>query len=256
MARGRVRLATLALLVGLAVAASGCGSDGAVRIFAASSLQEVLPELLDQYAEANEGVEFEVQYGGSQALAAQLELGAEADLFLSANEQQLERLEEEGLIARRAPLVVNRLVIAVESDSSIGAIEDLGGSDVRVAVGAPAVPVGALAERLLASLEPGLADRIRANVITEDPNVRITLSRVELGEADAAFVYSTDLRGTEGLRAVEVGAQIEPNVYVGGVLEDADAEAMALLEFLGGHEAVTIWDRAGFEPLNAPVGAR
>lgn len=247
------------MLIALATGAlAGCGNSDAVRVFAASSLQEVLPELLDSYTEGNDGVSFEVQYGGSQALAAQLELGAEGDLFLSANEQQVSRLEEADLVARRAGVAVNHLVIAVESESPFTELEDLGGSDIRIAIGAPAVPVGALTERLFARIEPALAEQIRANVITEDPNVRLTLSRVELGEADAAFVYQTDLRGTDGLRAIEIPIDLEPNVYVGAVLAgaDTDAEATSLLEFLAGHEAAAIWEAAGFEPLNSSVGTR
>lgn len=239
----------------LGLGVTGCGDSSSLRIFAASSLQDVLPELLEAYAAESDGASFDVQYGGSQSLAAQIELGAEADLFISANEPQLDRLEEDGLVERRVGLAMNRLVVAVEADSNLDSVDDLGGAGLRIAVGAPAVPVGALTELFFASLEPALAAAIRANVITEDPNVRITLSRVELGEADAAFVYRTDLRGTDGLRAIEVGGDLDPNVYVAGLLAGAEAGASDLLAFLGGHEAAAIWETAGFEPLNTPAGA-
>lgn len=231
------------------------GNDGSVRVFAAASLQDVLPELLDAYVDEHRGARFEVQYGGSQSLATQIELGADVDLFLSANSAQFERLEFEDHITGRTPFVTNRLVIAVQADSAIQTIEDLGGADVRIALGAPDVPVGALTALALKALDPSLAAEIRANVITEDPNVRVVLSRLELGEADAVFVYSTDLAALESARAVEVSG-VEPNVYVGGITGDGADEAASVLTFLAGHEAVPIWEAAGFEPLNVAAGAR
>ena len=69
------------------------------------------------------------------------------------------------------------------------------------------------------------------------------------------FVYSTDLAALESARAVEVSG-VEPNVYVGGITGDGADEAASVLTFLAGHEAVPIWEAAGFEPLNVAAGAR
>jgi molybdate transport system substrate-binding protein len=246
----------LFVVAAAAVLASACGEgDGSVRVFAASSLQDVLPKLLGAYAETDEGARFEVQYGGSQSLATQIELGADADLFLSANAAQIERLEVEDHIEWQISFVSNCLVIAVDEDSSIATIDGLGASGVRIALGASDVPVGALTDLALAMLDPSLAEAIRANVVTEDPNVRVVLSRLELGEVEAVFVYSTDVAVLEDVRAIEVGG-VEPNVYVGGVTSEGGDAAASLLAFLAGHEAVPIWEAAGFEPLNVAVGAR
>ena len=231
---------------------AGCGDNGAIRIFAASSLQDVLPEILDAYVEEHAGIKFRTQYGGSQSLATQLELGAEADVFISANAQQLDRLDDEGLIVMRAPIVMNRLVIAVATDSLIGGIEDLEAAEIRIAIGAPDVPVGALTGRALDLLDAPLAEAIRANVVTEDPNVRVVLSRVELGEVDAAFVYRTDVIAIDGLRAIELPVEIEPNVYLGAVIKGAPDEATTLLGFLGSDVAEGIWQAAGFEAVARP----
>jgi len=242
----------LILIVAATVLLSGCGDDDTIRVFAASSLQDVLPEILDAYVEVHPGTEVQTQFGGSQALATQLELGAGAALFLSANSQQLDRLEDDGLIASRRAIVTNRLVIAVSSHAPIERIEDLAAPDVRIAIGAPEVPVGELTERALASLDATLAEAIRANVVTEDPNVRVVLSRVELGEVDAAFVYLTDALAVEGLRPIELPIDLEPNVYVGAVLEGAPAGAISLFDFIASAPTEAIWRDAGFEVVGAP----
>ena len=250
MTTRRPRAAGLIVLVlAAALLVGGCTDDDTIRVFAASSLQDVLPEILDAYAETHD-TEIEAQFGGSQALATQIELGAAAAIFLSANELQLDRLEDDGLVASRTPIAANRLVIAVPTHSPIEGIEDLAESRLRIAVGAPDVPVGALTERALASLEESIRDAIRANVVTEDPNVRIVLSRVELGEVDAAFVYWTDVITVADLRPIELPAA--RNVYVGAVLDGAPAEADDLLAFIAGDASEAIWRDAGFEAVEAP----
>ena len=243
--------ALVALLLTAVVALGACRGDAEIRIFAASSLQDVLPEILDAYAAAHDGATFETQYGGSQALATQLELGASAAIFLSANEQQVDRLEDDGLIVSRGGIATNRLVIAVPSHSSIERVTDLADGSVRIAIGAPEVPVGALTSRALALLDEPLADAIRANVVTEDPNVRVVLSRVELGEVDAAFVYLTDVFAADDIRPIELPVELEPNVYVGALLEGAGAEAANLFDFLASPAVEAIWRNAGFEAIGA-----
>lgn len=242
----------LILIVAATVLLSGCGDDDTIRVFAASSLQDVLPEILDAYVEAHPGTEVQTQFGGSQALATQLELGAGAALFLSANSQQLDRLEDDGLIVGRREIVTNRLVIAVSSHAPIERIEDLAAPGVRIAIGAPEVPVGELTERALTLLDESLVEAIRANVVTEDPNVRVVLSRVELGEVDAAFVYLTDALAVEGLRPIELPIDLEPNVYVGAVLEGAPEGAVSLFDFIASAATEAIWRDAGFEVVSAP----
>ncbi|MQC82791.1 MAG: molybdate ABC transporter substrate-binding protein [Chloroflexi bacterium] len=248
----RPRVVGFIFLVATAILGSGCRDDTAIRVFAASSLQDVLPAILDSYAETDDGVTFEVQYGGSQALATQIELGAEADLFLSANPQQVERLTTQDLVSAQRPLVTNSLVVVLRSGAPIETFADLGRPGLRIAIGAPEVPVGALTQRLLAALDPALAAAIRANVVTEDPNVRVALSRVDLGEADAAFVYRTDAATVSDLAILDLPVAVAPNQYVGAVLRDADPDAAVLLDFIAGPVAAPIWRSAGFAVPGTP----
>lgn len=248
----RVMVAALVGLVALtALSTTACG-DGKeqLRIFAASSLQDVLPALLDAYAGTlDEPPAFEVQYSGSSALATQIELGAEVDLFLAANHQQIDRIDAAGLVTRSVAFAGNRLVIVVPERSAIETIDDLGESNVRIAVAAPDVPAGALTRTALDALDPTLAAAILKNVATEDPNVRIVLSRVDLGEVDAAFVYATDLPAAMHVRAIELPASlaVPTNQYIAALTTHARPSSDALLDFLTTDEAQAILASAGFE---------
>lgn len=230
--------------------AIGCGGDAPLRVLAASSLSDVMPALIERYEAEHPGVEIELRLGGSQALATQIEEGAPADLFVSANAAQAQRLVDGGLLAAAGAIAANRLVVAVAERSALRTIEQLAEDGVRIAVGAPGVPVGALTALALEALPARVAAGIRGNVVTEDANVRFALSRVELGEADAAFVYHTDLVAAPGMRAIELppGLGVPGNQYVAGLVSGGDPRAVELLEFLRGAEARAALAEAGFIP--------
>ena len=229
-----------------------------MRVFAASSLQDLLPQVLAPFERAVGGARATYQFAGSQTMATEIEEGARADIFISANADQAERLIAAGLAIRSATLVENGLVIAVRRESALTSVADLAAPGVRIAVGAPDVPVGQLAGRLLDALDPALAVAIRANVVTEDPNVRIALSRIELGEADAAIVYLTDLASAPNARAITLPPDVEPpqNRYVIVALNERPATA-AVFEYVLGAEAQAALAEAGFTTAAASAaGAR
>jgi molybdate transport system substrate-binding protein len=247
------RLLTLAIAsllpLGLLVA---CSNDGErVRVLAASSLTDVLPRLVEDFERRQPDVTVTVAYGGSQALATQIEEGAPADVFVSANAEQAERLASEGLAVELRSLARNELVIAVASDSELESIEDLAGEGVTVALGVASVPVGALTAEVLAGLPEALRAAVEANVITEDPNVRAVLSRVDTGEADAGFVYRTDLDAASGLRAIPLDGA-PANTYVALAVDTGagpSTGAEAFLDYLASPAAAAILRGAGFEPI-------
>jgi molybdate transport system substrate-binding protein len=247
------------LFAAIALQLAACGDGGErVRVFAASSLTDVLPEAIERFREQHPGVEFEVSYAGSQTLATQIEEGAPVDLFLAADPVQPSRLEAAGLVERSAALVENRLVIAVDGNSSWRSVDDVVAADTRFATGAPDVPVRALTRTVLGLLDPTVAEQIRASIVTEDPNVRVALSRVELGEADAAFVYETDLAAAPGLRAILLPDEFPRNEYravlVAGGRTAPDSAAAAFFAFLlDGDGGQRILAEAGFIPIGAPV---
>lgn len=247
----RYALLAVSSLLTLALLASCSGDGPRVRVLAASSLTDVMPALVDDFRRERPEIAVDVAYGGSQALATQIEEGAPADVFVSANVEQAARLISRGRAVDVRELARNELVIAVARDSNIRAIEDLAGDGVTVALGAATVPVGELTATVLASLPDAIRAAIEANVITEDPNVRAVLSRVDTGEADAAFVYRTDLTATPDLRAIALeGAPV--NTYVALTLGDdgaASAAAEAFLDYLASPSAAATLRAAGFAPV-------
>ena len=224
-----------------------------MHIFAAASLTDVLPSIVERYREQHPDVDFEFSFAGSQTLAAQIEEGAPADVFISALPVHARRLVDAGLAERPLALAENRLVVAVREDAPWQTVGELAAAGVRVVVGAPNVPVGALTESALESLDPSVAAWVREHVVTQDPTVRVVLSRVELGEAEAAFVYHTDLAAAPALRAIALpGAPNNEYVAVlvpgdGGV----DERAAAFLAFLDSDEARALLVDAGFLPTSS-----
>ena len=222
------------------------GGEPPLRVAAAASLVAVLPEIVERFEEAHPDVEVELRFGGSQLLAAQIEEGAAADAFIAANDAQARRLLNAGLAVSSRVVAGNRLVVAVDVASALHSVDQLAEPGVRVAIAVPVVPVGALTEDALRRLDPAVADGIRANVITQDPSVRIVLSRLQIGEADAVFVYATDLAAANA-RELALPSGIPPNPYVAVELKDAHAATGAFIDFLLSAEVQQLLADAGFE---------
>ena len=169
----------LLALGGLSVACSDTSGE-AVSIFAASSLIEVLPDLLSSYEEES-GVDITIVYGGSNHLGAQIKDGAPIDLYLTADiellDPQIERVDE--LIFASNYIT---LAVPVGSEKNISSTTDLTRVDLDIAVCAKEVPCGKAAEEL------GMV--IAAD--TYEPSVRSVISRLTLGEVDLGVVYATD----------------------------------------------------------------
>ena len=258
MTDSRFRLATTALLTLLLAAAAACGGGdgGTIEVAAASSLRLVLPRIVQDFERAHPELDVELRFGGSQVLATQIEEGADADLFISANRAQAKRLSEAGLAQLTTIVTANRLVVAVDEDAPWQDLDALAAADARIAVGAPSVPVGALTRIALAQLPPELSRSLRGKIVTEDPSVRIVLSRLEAGEVDAAFVYHSDVATTRGVRALALPPTVPPNEYVAVLLEGADPATEELLAFLLSIDAQRILQAGGFLPAIAGVQAR
>ncbi len=220
-------------------------------------MTEVLPLIAERYREGRPDVDFEFAFGGSTVLATQIEQGAPADLYISADRAQAQRVLNAGLATGGTLIAENTLVIAVSDHSPWRSVEEVAAAAPRVAVAAPGVPVAVLTEVALESLAPAVAARLRDGIVTRDPNVRVVLSRVETGEADAAFVYSTDLLTASGVRAIELSPRLPRNEYIAVLVTNGGdapgAAAAGFLAFLQGEEAAAMLAGAGFIPVS---GAR
>lgn len=174
--------------------------DGTARspvpltVLAAASLSGAMADMARAYERRQPGVEVVTSFAGSQALAAQLLDGAPADVFLSANLDQMVRVAAAGLVTDSVPVASNRLVLVLPADNPAGirAAADLARPGVRLVLAAADVPAGGYARQALAQL--GLVEAVAPNVVSEETEVTSVVGKVASGEADAGLAYSTDVR--------------------------------------------------------------
>lgn len=258
-ARWWLTAATVALLVA-ACGAAGTASDGEVAgpdhaagavsgellVFAAASLTDAFEALREAFVTTHPDVEVVLNLAGSQTLASQISEGAPADVFSSANVTQLDAVAAATSLAS-APrvLTTNRLAIAVEAGNplGIGRLEDLADPDLLLVLPAEAVPAGRYAREALD------AAGVQLTPVSLERDVRAALARVELGEADAAIVYASDLATSDAAEAVAIPAsQNVTATYPIAVLDDAPnpVAAAAFVTFALGAEGQAILAAHGF----------
>jgi molybdate transport system substrate-binding protein len=203
-------LALLVLLVGQASSATRRTHRAAasqLTVYAAASLTNVFPAI-----DSHEKYSF----GGSNALATQIEQGAPADVFASANMKLPTQLKQKGLCSKPVVFTRNRLVIIVPkaNPAHIRNIYGLTRSGVTIDIAAAGVPVGDYTRTILNNMN--LTAAVMKNVVSQETDVREVLSKVALGEADAGFVYSTDAKTVPGkVKVIKVPAWAQPKVQYG-----------------------------------------
>lgn len=230
----------------------GASAAAFVLVFAAASLTDALREIQANY-EKSSGVRVVTNLGASSMLARQITEGAPADLFLSADDIQMDGLEKAGLIVpgTRKSVLSNTLVVVVpaESRTKISSERDLADRALqRIALAEPSsVPVGVYSKRFFESV--GIWSALEARVIPTE-NVRATLAAVESGNVDAGIVYRTDALISKKVRiAFEVPASRGPAIsYPFALVKGAPNEksARAFLEHLASKEARVVFAKYGF----------
>lgn len=227
---------------------SGGGLSGTVNVYAAASLSRTFTELADQLMAEHPGLEVQLVFAGSSDLVAQLAAGAPGDVFASADQRNMARLTEAGLVAGRpTPFAGNHLTIAVAAGNphGISALADLTDPELRVVVCAPQVPCGAATRQVteLAGVE--------LTPVSEENSVTSVLSKVTAGEADAGLVYRTDAEGAgQAVTAVDFPqADQVTNVYPIALLADADnpQAGQAFIDLVGSGHGRQVLRAAGFD---------
>jgi molybdate transport system substrate-binding protein len=207
---------------------------GTLTVFAAASLTDVFGDLGDQLTAANPQLDVRFNFAGSSALATQVMQGAPADVFASADEEQMVRVvQDAGLTGPPQPFAENRLMLVVPRENPAGirlpggagipSLADVLPADATLAVCAQEVPCGAAAAEVLAAAGSG------AVPATYEEDVRAVLTKVELGEVDAGLVYVSDVHaaGDSVLAYAFREAEQAVNRYPVAVLADAPNPAAA-----------------------------
>jgi molybdate transport system substrate-binding protein len=217
-----------------------------VTVLAAASLTDALDEAAAAFEAAHPHIEITVSYGGSSALAEQLVSGAPADVFFAADESTMQTVVDAGLAADPEVLFANtlQLVVPTGNPGGVSGLADLADPSLVVALCDPSVPCGSAAVSLLK-----LAG-VAASIDTFEDDVRAVLTKVALGEVDAALVYRTDvLAAGETIEGIEVPlADQVVNRYPVAVLSASPSPAAAqqFLEYLRSTAGREVFERAGF----------
>lgn len=220
--------AAVALAIALSLLASACADDvaapeaptpgtstadptavptpeplsGDITVFAASSLIQAFEEIAVAFKAENEATRVNFNFAGSQDLRTQLELGAQADLFAAADTRQIDLAAESGVVVDDHEIFAhNRLVVIVPkaNEAVITTLQDLAEPGIKVVLANVGVPVGAYSRQFLikASDDPAFGPdygaNVLANVVSEESNVRQVAARIQLDEADAGIVFSSDV---------------------------------------------------------------
>ncbi len=172
-----------------------------LNVFAAASLTESFTEISTVYQQQHPNITVKFNFNGSQILEQQIANGAPADVFASADQTNMQKASDAGLVNTPQVFVKNRLVVIIPANNpgNINSLKDLANKGVKIVLGATAVPAGKYSRQALANMSQspdygsGYANAVLANVVSEEQNVKAVVQKVQLGEADAGFVYLTDV---------------------------------------------------------------
>lgn len=245
-----------ALLLSLSVSCAGQTTDPLrLDVFAASSLTEAFDAIALEFEGAHPGVTVVPTYGGSQFLRLQIEQGAPATVYASADAEHVRALEQAGLVSEVEAFATNALIVIVPPDNPAGiqSFADLYRAR-RIVLGEEAVPVGdytrQVLDRAAATLGADFRSRVQAAVVSRESNVRLVRAKVELGEADAAIVYRTDAAATDLVRTVPIPAEINVRAeYFVGVVQGAPSTDVARewIRFVRSARGRALLEDHGFE---------
>ena len=205
-------LVTLSLAVALLTACASSPSTQTLTAFTASSLTDAFTEMGKDFEAAHPGVTVAFNFGGSQTLRTQLEQGALADVFASANQKEMDSAIAASLVVSGTPKVflTNQLIVILPKDNlgRVQSLADLARPGLKLVLAAEEVPVGKYSRDALVKLEKqigaGFKAKVLVNVVSNEDNVKQVVAKVKLGEADAGIVYGSDAVAAPELKTIEI----------------------------------------------------
>jgi len=250
-------LALIVALIAPSFARTARADQKELLVFEAASLKDAFAKLARRFEKEHPGVKVVANAAGTQELRAQVEHGATADVFASADRKHMDALAVEGLVVPAGVFTCNEPVVVVRRglDLVIQSLADLPRAE-RIVIGTPEVPIGAytlqILEKATKSLGADFPGRVQAKVASRELNVRQILAKVVLGEADAGIVYRSDAVSAAGKVPV-VAIPSEANVtaeYPIAVLKKAVSPALARqwVELVSSRAGAQILGESGFVP--------
>lgn len=231
-----------------------------LNVFAAASLTDAFTEIGKNFEAANPGVTVTLNFAGSQALRTQIEEGAPADVFASASGKEMDAAVEGKFIADgvKQVFLTNKLIVILPANNPAGLekLEDLTNSGVKIVLAAEEVPVGNYARQALelmnGSFGADFKDKVLANVVSNEDNVKQVVSKVQLGEADAGIAYVSDIVASSDLKTIEIPTELNviAKYPIAPLAASANAGvAQAFVDYVLSAEGQSILQKWGFTPV-------
>ena len=268
------RLLSLTLLLSIFLMACGAAATPTLRpatptaapeprtliVFAAASLTDAFSEIGEAFEVAYPGATVTFNFAGSQALRTQIEEGAPADVFASANTKEMDILVTGGFVAQDFPKIflTNKLIVILPADNpaALEKLEDLTMPGIKLVLAAEEVPVGKYAHQALGQMNNSFGidfkDKVLANVVSNEDNVKQVVAKVQLGEADAGIVYTSDTIAAPDLKTIEI--PIDLNIiakYPIAPLAKSENAGLAakFTEYVLSAEGQAVLQKWGFAPV-------
>lgn len=245
------------LMIGI-LGMSGCGNKKeTITVFAAASLTESMKEIKEVFEKEHPNMDIQLNLDSSSRLRVQLEQGVDADIYLSANQKHYDRLDEQGMIDSGKHFLSNSMVLIVptENPAQIEKLENLV-NECKLVIAQKEVPAGNYALQILENLNNKFGKEYKKNVlenvVSQENNVKQVVAKVVLGEADAAFVYASDVTTDikEKVKVIKIPEKYNVKAtYWGGTIKKSENNKMAkvLYDMIIGEKGLTIFEKYGFE---------
>ncbi|MCB2297510.1 molybdate ABC transporter substrate-binding protein [Clostridium tagluense] len=261
-----IRIMSIIMSLLLIMLSGGCKSrqgGNAVKqeitVFAASSLTESLQEIVKLFEKENPEVKVKLNLDSTSRLRLQIEQGVEGDVFFSANKQHYDALKKEGYITKGQALLYNSMVVILPKNNPahIEKVEDLQ-NKCKLVLALKEVPAGDYARKIIHSLSGSLGaefeKKVLNNIVSEENNVKQVVNKVVMGEADAAFVYSSDITQSvkDKVEVVEIAPKynVRAEYFIGKLkAKNENQYIKKIYSFLIGEEAQKIFKKYGFNSI-------
>ena len=231
-----------------------------LTVFAAASLTDSFTEIGKAFETTNPGITVVFNFAGSQALRTQIEEGALVDVFASANTKEMDTLVTGGFVVQDVPQIflTNKLVVILPADNpvTLEKLKGLAAPGVKLVLAAEEVPVGKYARQALDKMNTSLGadfkDKVLANVVSNEDNVKQVVAKIQLGEADAGIVYTSDAIAAPELETIEIpdNLNVIAKYPIAPLVRSANADLAAqFVEYVLSAESQRTLQKWGFGPI-------
>lgn len=248
----------------LSLLLSACGgvsnTGQTLTVYAAVSLTDAFTEIGKNFEASYPNVTIVFNFGGSQNLRTQIEQGAPADVFASANAKEMDALVSSNYVKADSAQIflTNQLVVILPEDNPAGitSLEDLSKPGLKLVFAAEEVPAGRYARQVLENLNSMFGadykDKVLANVVSNEDNIRQAVTKVQLGEADASIVYVSDAIAVSDLRQIVIpaDANVLAEYPIAQLVNSENMElATQFIAYVLSHDGQATLKKWGFTPI-------